>query len=413
MASRRVSQFSIASIFFIFFIDNLCWSIVFPIFAPYFLDVHNQIFSPEVSEGMRTTLLGICLAAFSLGQFIGAPILGEYADRNGRKKALLLSLLFTLVGLIITAWSIQAHLLWVLFIGRLITGVFASNTSICLACISDFSDTEKTKLKYFGYLSVLAGAAFIVGAFAGGTLADTSLNDAFSPQFPLWIAGGLTLANIIFFYFGFKETSVIDHSIKFDFFECFRNIKQALRTEKIKQVYAIYFLFLFSWTMLFQFTPVLLVQLFDFTSSNIGEISLFMGICWALGSSYFYRLLSHYLSSSKILDIALIIFTILCGSIIFPKNLYFLFPILGIAILLGGLSWVICMGIISNLAPKNIQGKILGMSQSVQSLAMSIAPLIGGMAAQGAIQIPFLLGAASGAIALFIHFRLHRIENSS
>ncbi|NGX64081.1 MAG: Tetracycline resistance protein, class C, partial [Candidatus Anoxychlamydiales bacterium] len=117
-AKRKASFFSIL---FTFFVDNLGWSIVFPIFAPLFLDPQNLIFSSNISFSTRTTLLGVFLAAFPLAQFFGAPILGELADRSGRKKALVLSIILTFVGYLISAWSIFAHNLIWLFIARVIT----------------------------------------------------------------------------------------------------------------------------------------------------------------------------------------------------------------------------------------------------------------------------------------------------
>src|SRR3990167_9953457 len=184
MPMSEKSRLSLASVYSTFFIDNLCWSIVFPLFAPYFLDGDNIIFSKEISQATRISILGLFLMAFPLGQFLGAPVLGEYADRSGRKRALAISVFFTLVGLGVTAWSMGAHVLWLLFAGRLLTGLFASNTSICLAALSDLSTTEKERVKRFGYLSVFGGISFILGAFLGGKLSDPGLSPLFSPNFP-------------------------------------------------------------------------------------------------------------------------------------------------------------------------------------------------------------------------------------
>ena len=400
------SKLSIVSVFFTFFLDNLCWSIVFPLFAPYFLDPENVLFSKEVSQATRTTILSFFLMAFSLGQFLGAPILGEYADRSGRKKALGISVFFTLIGLGITAWSMGAHVLWLLFVGRLITGLFASNMSVCLAAVSDLSDTEKAKVKYFGYLSVLAGLSFILGAFLGGKLSDPTISRFFTPNFPLWVAASLSICNLFFISFGFKETGTIDLTKKFDFWESFRNVKEALRTEKIKRAYFVYFFFLFAWTILFQFTPVLVVYSFEFTSSDIGDLALFMGLCWAIGAAYLGKLLLNFFTSIKILEGCLCLFTLLIFSLLFPKHIYVVLPIVGLCVTIGGLAWPLFTNLISNLAPKQFQGKILGMSQSVQSLAMTVAPVVGGMVSQGSIRFPFLVGALSGLFAIFIYYSL-------
>lgn len=401
----KKNRLTLASVFFTFFVDNLCWSIVFPIFAPYFLDPENRIFSPDVTLTQRTTLLGIFLMAFSLGQFFGSPILGEYADRRGRKRALALSVFFTFIGLSLSAVSMQKEMLWLLFISRLITGTFASNIPICFACVVDLSHhDQKLKIKWFGYLSFCAGLSFVGGAFLGGKLSDPSVYYSFGPYLPLWIAAGLTILNFLFILFAFRETAEIDPTVEYDFLEGFHNIQQALRTEKIKRVYTIYFLFLFGWTLLFQFTPVVVVDRFDFTNSNIADLSIFMGACWAIGSGYLNKHLLKWFSDVVVLEACLIGFTILCGLLAFPKHLWIALVIVGLCVMLASMAWPLCTGVISSLAPRSIQGKILGISQSIQSLAMSVAPVVGGLAYHGKFGMPFLMAAGASLIASVIYF---------
>ncbi len=404
MDAQKEARLSLLSIYFTFFIDNLCWSIVFPIFAPYFLDPGNRLFSADFSEGSRTMVLGFFLMAFSFGQFLGAPLIGEYGDRNGRRKALILGVFFTLAGLAMSAWSMAAGNLYLLFAGRLITGIFSSNMSVCLACVSDLS-TGESKAKNYGTLSVIAGLSFVLGAFLGGKLSDPSIHPSFSFNFPLWIATGMSALNLIFLYFGFRETFQVRPDVKYRFFESFENLKIALKTERIKRVYSVYFLFLFAWTMLFQFTPVIAVDSYSFTSSNIGDLALFMGICWAIGS-YLNQMLLYYFPSVKILEACLVAFTIFCALIIFPKNLYGVLTILGLCVVIGGIAWPLCTALISDLSPKEMQGKILGMSQSVQSFAMAAAPLIGGIAYVSASSLPFWIGSGASLIAVSIYFTL-------
>lgn len=406
MTEKRKTRLSLASVFLTFFVDNLCWSIVFPIFAPYFLDLNTPLFSMAVSPSTRAMILGFFVMAFSLGQFLGAPVVGEYADKNGRRKALMFTVFFTFLGLAITAWSVKEYNLILLFIGRLATGIFASNASICLASVSDLSKDEKEKTKNFGYFSVIGGLSFILGAFVGGKLSDPTLEPYFTPHFPIWIACGMTFLNFLFVLFVFQETTQIDPTLKFNFLESIQNIKRALRTDKIKKVYAIYFLFLFSWTILFQFIPVVMVQRFGFTGSNIGDLALYMGICWAIGSGYLNVWLALFFSPLRILETCLLIFTALTAFVIFPTHIYGVVGLLGLCVIVGGLAWPLCTSLISSLAPSHMQGKIMGMSQSVQSLAMTFAPAIGGIAFNAFLGFPFLLGAFASLIAGVLYFTL-------
>lgn len=402
--STRKQKVTLFSVFFTFFVDNLCWAIVFPIFAPYFLDPDNVLFSVEVSTATRTTILGFFLMAFSLGQFLGAPIMGEYADKHGPKKALIIGVFFTLVGLALSAWSMMIGNLFLLFIGRLITGVSASTTAICLSCIGKFSDNEAAKGRNFSYLSMIAGLSFLMGAFAGGKLSDKTVSSYFSPYFPLWIAAVLTFVNLIFVWFGFREKSVRHPWTKFDFFAAFRNIGMAIRAEKIKKMYIVYFLFLFAWTILFQYVPVLTVEKFEFTNSNIGDLALFMGICWAIGSGYLNVQLTRRYPPQRILEICLIGFTLLCGLVIFPKHIYGVLAIFGVCVILGGMAWPICTGFISKEAPDSMQGKVFGVSQSVQSFAMTVSPVVGGLAFHASFGLPFLLAAGVGLLASITYY---------
>lgn len=399
----RSKRFSLFSIYFTFFIDSLGWSIIFPIFAPYFLDPTNPLFSPDTPLSTRTSLLGIFLMAFSLGQFLASPLTGEYADRYGRRKALIVTVFFTCVGMIVTALSIKWYSLFFLFVGRLITGIFASNLSICLAAISDLSKTEEIRVRRFGFISVLTGFSFVLGAFLGGKLSDSKIYEGLTADLPFWFAAFLSLLNLVFLAFGFEETSKPHPSLRFNFFESFKNIKEALRTKTIKRTYTIYFLFLFSWTIIFQFTPVLAVHRYGFSNSEIGNLALFMGVCWAIGSSLLNRLLSKFYSSKRILDISLFLFTAFSAAIVFPTHLSVTLAILGGTVLVASLAWPHCTNVISSKASDSMQGKILGISQSVQSLAMTLAPLIGGITYQLASGSVFLLGAALSLIAALIY----------
>lgn len=404
MTTSAKKKFTFISVYFTFFVDNLCWAVVFPIFAPYFLDTSNTLFSPDTSVGTRSMVLGLFLMAFSLGQFIGCPLIGEYADKHGRRKALGVSVFFTLVGVCISAYSMQIYNLYLLFAGRLITGIFASSTTVCLSCISDLSENDTARVRNFGTLSMLAGLSFVVGAFLGGKLSDPTVSSYFTPNLPLWLAAGLTFINLLFIIFGFRETSHIHPSVRFHILEAFSHIKLALNTDRIKRIYTVYFFFLFAWTILFQFIPVLTVEKFYYTSSNIGDLALFMGVCWAIGSGYINQILTRRFDPMLILELCLIGFTILCGTVIFPKHIYWVLGIVGLCVVLGGIAWPICTGLISSMAPRDMQGKIMGLSQSVQSLAMTLGPLLGGLAFHASLHLPFLIAASVSLLAVIIYY---------
>jgi MFS transporter, DHA1 family, tetracycline resistance protein len=403
LSEEKKRKLSFFSVMFTFFVDNLGWSIVFPIFAPLFLDVNNDLFAQSVSFPTRTAVLGVFLAAFPLAQFFGAPILGELADKNGRKKAFTFSIILTFIGYALSAWSIHKSLV-LLFISRVICGLFSGNLSVCLASLADLSKDEKSRISNFGYLSMIAGFSFIVGAFLGGKFSDSNINSFFNPALPLWIAAGLSLLNLFFILFAFYETTNLHKDLKYDFLESIHNIQKALKTKKIKQIYLIYFLFVFSWTIVFQFSPVLVIKKFHFSNSDIGNLAAVMGVGWAIGSGLINKILVKKFKPIKILEVALFLFTIICAIVAFFNDVFSVISLLCLSVIIGGLAWPLCANLISSLSPKHMRGKILGMSQSMQSLAMATSPIVGGLVDQFHMSTTFLLAAFASFVAGIVYF---------
>lgn len=405
LSDTKKVKISFFSVLFTYFIDNLGWSIVFPIFAPLFLDSENLIFTQATSIGTRTLLLGVFLGAFPFAQFIGAPLLGEFADKKGRKKALILSIALIFLGYIFSAWSIRVQNLYFLFFSRIMTGLFSGNLSICLASIADLSKEEKVRIKNFGYLSILAGAAFIVGPFIGGKFSDVSVSHYFTLDLPLWIAAFLSLLNFLFIIFFFKETGRLHPDVKYNFFESFSHIYNALKIKDLKILYFIYFLLIFALTMVLQFSLVLVIEKFSFSHSQIGALAGVMGICWVIGSGLVSKLLIAKASSIKVLEFMLLFFMILSAIIGVLDFSLSVLIVLGCCVMIGGVAWPVCTSIISGRVSERKQGKILGMSQSMQSIAMAFSSFVGGYAAQYFIELPFVIASFASLLGLLFYIR--------
>jgi MFS family permease len=153
-----------------------------------------------------------------------------------------------------------------------------------------------------------------------------------------------------------------------------------------------------------------MVERFSFTNSNLADLALYMGIFWAIGSGYLNQKLLPYFSTVRILEFCLFIFPFLGIGVGFSHHLIKVLLLLAASVVVGGLAWPLCSVVISNAASKESQGKILGLSQSVQSLSMTIAPLIGGITFQISLSFPFLVGALGSVIAGILYFALKEEE---
>jgi DHA1 family tetracycline resistance protein-like MFS transporter len=400
-----MKRLSSATVLFTFLIDNLAWALAFPIFAPFFLDPSHF---GDLTAATRTTLLGLFLGLFSIGQFLGAPLIGDYADRKGRRRAFLVSNFFTFVGMGLTSFGIQVESLPMLFFGRLVTGLFAGNMSLCFVALADISADEAEKLKRYGSLSLMAGLSFVFGAFVGGKLSDPEIYPAFNAHIPFWIATGMCGINFLAVGLFFKETFPIPIDRPFRFFASLENVRVAFSTESLRKIFTIFFLFLFSWTLLIQFTPVLFVRSFHFHSGEIGDLSLYIGVWWALGAMILERFLLPKLTTWKILEGGLLTFTLATSLIIFADEIQVVLLLVALSAMTSGAAWPVCNGVLSNLASREFQGRILGVSQSIQSLAMGLAPLLGGWLDRGSPKITFATAAVACLTAAALYYTVKK-----
>ena len=173
----------------------------------------------------------------------------------------------------------------------------------------------------------------------------------------------------------------------------------ALRTESIKRLYLIYFFYLFSWNIIFLFVPAFVVQNFHLSNSSIGDVCALLGICWIFGTGVLHRLFYHSIKPKGVLLSSFVAFSAMVVFIPYPHFLKGFLIILGGCTIISGLIWPMCTSAISNAAPAHMQGKVLGLSQSMLSLTMMFSSVLGGLFLHAHSMIPFVFSSLSSLVA--------------
>jgi MFS transporter, DHA1 family, tetracycline resistance protein len=168
--------------------------LAFGIIAPVLPNLIIQFEGGNIARAAYIT--GYFGFAWALMQFIFSPVLGAWSDRFGRRSVILLSCLG--LGLDYIFMAVAPSLRW-LFVGRIISGITASNISTAFAYITDVTPPEK-RAKQFGMLGAAFGLGFIIGPAAGGFLGGVSL------RLPFWVAAGLSLTNALYGFFVLPES---------------------------------------------------------------------------------------------------------------------------------------------------------------------------------------------------------------
>jgi DHA1 family tetracycline resistance protein-like MFS transporter len=148
------------------------------------------------SQADQAFWYGAVTFAFGIANFFGSPILGALSDRFGRRPVLLLGFCGLALNFFATA---LAPALWMLIAVRLVGGAMQSNIAVANAYVADITPPEN-RARRFGMLGAMFGVGFILGPVIGGLLGHLGL------RLPFFIAGGLSLLNLLYGYLVLPES---------------------------------------------------------------------------------------------------------------------------------------------------------------------------------------------------------------
>ena len=175
-------------IFLIVAVDVLGFTIILPL-LPFYAE----------RLGASPTVVGELVSIYAVCQLIAGPILGQLSDRHGRRPILLVSQAGTLIGFLMLAFARQV---WVLFVARAIDGATAGNLTIAQAYISDVTKPEQ-RARSFALIGIAFGFGFLVGPAIAGFLAR------YGYEAPIFAASALSLTSILGTFFLLPRREVI------------------------------------------------------------------------------------------------------------------------------------------------------------------------------------------------------------
>lgn len=168
---------SLLPVFLIVLVDVFGMTLVIPLLA-----IYAESFG---ATALQATLL---VSVFAVCQLVSGPLLGHASDRVGRKPMLIISQIGTFIGFIILA---RASTLWMIYLSRAIDGATAGNLSLAQAYIADHTAPED-RAKAFGLIGIAFGLGFFIGPSVTGYLADAHGLNA-----PIYLAAAMSATSIL------------------------------------------------------------------------------------------------------------------------------------------------------------------------------------------------------------------------
>ena len=343
------------------FLDTVGFGIIMPV-LPQFLMSLSEITLAEASA-----IAGYLVVSYALLQFVFAPIIGNLSDRFGRRKVLLVSLAAFSINYLIAG---LAATIWVLFIGRVLTGITSATHATANALIADVSPPEE-RAQNFGLMGVAFGLGFMVGPALGGIVGAIDI------RLPFFLAAGLAAMNTLYGFFVLKETLPEDRRRPFDWKRA-NPVGMLLQVRKypiLIGLVAVMFIYNIGHHVYPSNWNFYTIEKFDWTPFEIGLSMGLVGIMAIFVQGYLIRKVIPLWGAPTTAFIGFIVQAVAYLGIAFAGSSLALY-VWCVASGFAGLVGPAVSGIMSNQVPQNEQGELQGINASMGSIAAIIGPLL-------------------------------------
>ena len=387
--------------------------------------------------GGNALIYGIMGATYSFFQLIGAPILGRWSDRFGRKRILLVSQLGTLAswGIFLIALALPTHVmaavdsellgaftitipLAVLFFARALDGVTGGNVSVANAYLADITE-GKDRSAGFGKMAISTNLGYVLGPALAGVLGATALGETL----PVLAAFGISAVASVLIVFGLEESQqcvlasdpehvTVRRMLGQEQKECFQmkaapplSLAEVLKLPYVALLCLLQFLVFLAFNFFYIGFPV-------YAATGIGWSLTDTGVFFAVMGLLMIGVQGPVLSraSAVLSDRTLVV----GGGVILAVS-FALFTSSGTLVIYGGaallalgngLMWPSLVAVLSKTTAPRYQGAVQGFASSAAAVA-SIAGLLAGGLLYGWLEarlfvLSALVTAVTSALALGI-----------
>jgi len=366
------------TIFLIVFIDLLGFSLILPL-LPYYAETY----------GATPTIVGLLVASYAAAQLIGAPLLGRLSDRIGRRPVLLISVIGTGIGFLLlgfadpignllASWiapqAVNAFVIGVLFLSRIIDGLTGGNITVAQAYITDVTD-DQNRAKGLGLIGAAFGLGFIIGPAVGGALSKWGYS------LPAFVAASVSFINVLMIFFFLPESLPAERrgaasgQNRPPF--TYNALKEALKRPKVGPLLQVRFFFALAFAT-FQSIFALYAQSIGLSSQTTGILLAYVGVLAVVTQAGLIGFLTRRFRENTLLITGL---WVMAGSLLawaFTSQLWFLVVLILPLAIAGGVSNTIIQSATTKTVSRLEVGGILGITASLEAVTRVIAPIAGG-----------------------------------
>jgi len=374
------------SLIAVIFINMLGFGIIVPL-----LQFYGQSFNASPWQ------IALVFSAFAAGGFFGEPFWGRLSDRYGRKPLLISTLCCNCLCYFALAFAPNV---WVALGIRFLGGMFSGNGSVVQGYIADVTPPER-RSRTMSYMGAAWNIGLIVGPSVGGLFAKTNAGPI-GFQIPMFIASGLSATAAISIMLFIRESRA-RQSAAIRQPSRWEATGEAVRHPVIGRLMLLTFLVGFAFTGIEGTFGLWSHAKFGWEPKEVGLCFAFVGICAAFTQTFVTGPMAERFGQGTMLAIGMGV--CLVGQALQPFSTH---PAMVIALMcltaIGqSVAWPNVSALISETAPDDRQGQILGLNNATGALARVAGPFCASLAfSKISIDGPFVLGALIVAPSIWL-----------
>lgn len=357
------------------------------------------LYSYSKKFGLSDFQNGLLFAMYSICQFISTPIIGRLSDRFGRKPLLLISIGGTALSFFTMAFAPSAIFL---FLARAIDGLTAGNIPVAFAVISDSTEPENRSAA-FGKIGAALNFGFVFGP------ALSALTVGFGTSIPFLIAFVITMIAVVMTALYLPETNKHMGETRegklFDLPKLWHTLFDP--NVGITFVITLIFFLAFSCAIIYGFQPFTLNVLKVSTAVNAYLFTGF-GIVGLITQTFLVQRFSKLFGLKKAVTISILATAGAFAIMFFSKTIPIFVAAMLLLSLVNSIVQTLLPTILSQETDEKSQGSIMGLNTSYQSVGMIIGPIVGGVVASFARNLPFLVGSLLVLVCFLLSFQILR-----
>lgn len=391
------------TLMFVVFVDLIGQGLVFPIINTLIMDPSSGFLPEGTSLGTRHFDYGLVIGTFFLAWFLGVVYVAKVSDSIGRKNALLICLGGALAGYAITLVSLYVNSLWLLILGRAVTGFTAGNQPIAQAAMVDGSTDDADRDRNMGFIVTGISFGLVGGPIIGGLLSDSEvLGGLASLKLPFYGAFVLVLIAIALVIVFFNDIRSERAPFVFRPRDITDSLWRVTEYPIVMAILPVYALFMISNVIFYVFIDNYLTSAFGYGIIGGSVAMLVIGVALATSSTFLVKPVQQRFGKREIIGTSLLVMVISVLAFAHLPVAYLTYIPVFFFYFLFGVSYPTLLGMFSGSVSAADQGWVMGVTTAVFCLAGGVMSLAGGGLMSLDIRLPFYVAAAAAALGLLV-----------